>query len=82
MRRNLAGIYEYINDLDWDDHHNRRKELNKDTYDDFESVVRGVTLNIPNEIAGYGFFANIDNRRKNILIDHLRPNKNSDNECI
>lgn len=69
MRRNLAGVY--INGLDWDDHHSRCAEFDKDTYDDYKSVIRGITLNIPNDKAGYGFFANIVNKAIAVAVDEI-----------
>lgn len=69
IRKNLAGVH--ITDLDCDDHYNRCAELDNDTYDDFKSLITGVTLNIPKRIHGYAFFANIVNEATMVALDEI-----------
>lgn len=68
MRNNLAGAV--INGVELDDPHGRCN-FEKYTYNDYKSVLRGVTLNIPTQTNDYPFFTNIVNEAIIVVLDEI-----------
>lgn len=69
MRSNLAGVL--INGVGSDDYNSRCKEIDNDTYDDYKSLVTGVTLNIPIQTDRKPFYANILNEAIIVALDEI-----------
>lgn len=68
MRNSSAGAV--INGVELDDPHGRCN-FEKDTYNDYKSVLRGVILNIPTQTNDYPFFTNIVNEAIIVALDEI-----------
>lgn len=69
MRNNLAGAV--ISDTSADDHRNQCASIDHHTYDDYKSLVPGVTLRIPKRTGQRPFYANVLNEAIFVALDEI-----------
>lgn len=75
IKKKLGGTF--INRFELDDNQNRCNELNNDTYDDYNSLVTGVTK----RTHGNSFFANILNEAIIVALNEIDQENNIIRNC-